>query len=35
MWNQPLDHQDVIRNVIQVFNTEGIAYAVGGSLASS
>jgi hypothetical protein len=35
MQPQPIEHQQVIREVIEAFRREGIAYAVGGSLASS
>jgi hypothetical protein len=35
MQNQPAEHYDVIRHVVESFEQEGIAYAVGGSLASS
>jgi hypothetical protein len=35
MHNQPAEHQEVIRHVIEAFEQEAIAYAVGGSLASS
>jgi hypothetical protein len=35
MHKQPIEHQQVIREVIAALRVEGIAYAVGGSLASS
>lgn len=35
MQNQPAEHQEVIRHVIEAFGQEGIGYAIGGSLASS
>jgi hypothetical protein len=35
MQPQPIEHQQVIREVIEALKQEGIGYAVGGSLASS
>lgn len=35
MQNQPAEHQQAIRDVIEAFDQERISYAIGGSLASS